>query len=454
MLNLDNTFVLQLLLIVGLYLIYQRLYLIYKLSHDLLFFSLSLIVSFSLWYVLPILLSNCGYIDIFSTSLSIDLTLEKFNKYALFEIYSYYIVLKFYTKISNYRIRTKYRIVSNGKKIKKIERVFIIYSIIGCLLNLFAMKNYSSLNDISNANNGLSFLGIFISSYLSSYYCANIFCFSESTRNKIFILILVVNNLVSVFIGARIYLLFFVWLYVMNKWKYIYMKKYLRFFSPLIVLLISFSLLLPILAEKRADNESSINKSIVVDLALFHMNLKLNSIAYSTVLIEKDGIGYAGMTPYVGSLLKFVPRLLWTEKPTPLSCDGSVEGMPSRRIPRLAGFSNLDESNVGTTAFIVSLWHGWLGYIITILLNVFYLFTITKLFLSNPFFLKAIGIYLLVFPQLISTPNSGDYLLQRLLEIPIYLFLLIVIGAIKVIKNNNSIKEESIYVSTQIKTKI
>ena len=70
------------------------------------------------------------------------------------------------------------------------------------------------------------------------------------------------------------------------------------------------------------------------------------------------------------------------------------------------------------------------------------------------FFLKAIGIYLLVFPQLISTPNSGDYLLQRLLEIPIYLFLLIVIGAIKVIKNNNSIKEESIYVSTQIKTKI
>lgn len=89
----------------------------------------------------------------------------------------------------------------------------------------------------------------------------------------------------------------------------------------------------------------------IAELTLYHLNLKLNSIAYSTTLITRDGEGFAGYEPYVGSLFKYMPRAIWNAKPTPTSYNGTVAGTPSRRIPELLNLGNSEYANVGTSAF-------------------------------------------------------------------------------------------------------
>lgn len=223
-----------------------------------------------------------------------------------------------------------------------------------------------------------------------------------------------------------------------KKWHYIQRRRYLSFFSPLIILLLCASLLLPFLSAKRSDSQlDSSDMKSMAELTLYHLNLKLNSIAYSTTLITRDGEGFAGYEPYVGSLFKYMPRAIWNAKPTPTSYNGTVAGTPSRRIPELLNLGNSEYANVGTSAFLVSLWQGWMFVIISIVINFLYL-RIILIFLVHPsYWLKAIGFNLLFFPQLILTPSFGDNLIQKMLEILILLIFLYLFKIICIKINTN-----------------
>ena len=81
--------------IIGIYLL---LFSLHKSNRVPIFFTLVLLVSFTLWYTLPILLSNCDYWYFFESMVGIEI--EEYNLFAIGEVYFYLLIL-FYTK-NNY----------------------------------------------------------------------------------------------------------------------------------------------------------------------------------------------------------------------------------------------------------------------------------------------------------------------------------------------------------------
>lgn len=183
----------------------------------------------------------------------------------------------------------------------------------------------------------------------------------------IYFVVVIIRRIAFSFLYHIIYFILIIYWWCENIFSDFHMALYYKkmalyttweifiFFSPLVILLLCVSLLLPFLSAKRSGSQldSSDMKSIA-ELTLYHLNLKLNSIAYSTTLITRDGEGFAGYEPYVGSLFKYMPRAIWNAKPTPTSYNGTVAGTPSRRIPELLNLGNSEYANVGTSAFLVS----------------------------------------------------------------------------------------------------
>ncbi len=403
-------------------------------------------VSFSFWYTIPVLLSNIGYWFIFESMVKISI--NEYNLFAIGEISFFILILCIFKYSLKYRIRNIITI-KERPHLRNKELFLIIYSILFLIYNFIFNSNYIKNNDISEAQNGIFVLFYFFASYLTSYFYVNIFLNSSNKRNSLFLALIIIFSVYSVFVaGARIYLIVFIWLYVAKKWKYIREKKKMKLFFPVLILILCISFLLPFLANKRTGNENnSLDWSSVGNLTLFHLNLKLNSIAYSTALITYDGEGFASYKPYIGSLFKYIPRAVWTNKPTPTSYDGTIAGTPSRRIPTLLNFQDVEYANVGVSAFTVSLWQGVFFVLLALLINVIYLRIILALFTNNSYWVKAIGFNLLYFPQLILTPSFGDNLIQKIFEIFILVAFLFLFGILKF----KTIFNENYYVSRRFR---
>jgi len=207
----------------------------------------------------------------------------------------------------------------------------------------------------------------------------------------------------------------------------------LKYSIPALALVIGSLVLLPFLATMRVGDDSLEfdNDNNISELVLYQLNTKTNSIGYSSVLLEDDGIGFAGINPYLGSLMKFFPRAFWKDKPTPTSYNGDVSGTPSRRIPFLLTGTN-GSYNVGVSAGIVSLWQGYFFVVLAILLNVIFLRIIASTLSHDSLLIKAIGLMLFYFPQLIMTPSYGDNIIQKLFDVGFILFILLFSGALKI----------------------
>ncbi|GHT18846.1 hypothetical protein FACS189429_5890 [Bacteroidia bacterium] len=207
------------------------------------------------------------------------------------------------------------------------------------------------------------------------------------------------------------------------------------YFIPVASLTTILLVLLPILASLRSgeDAEESSDIEQTTKLVFNQLNIKLNSVGYTSVLIENDGMGFAGIKPYVGSLFKFFPRSLWKEKPTPTSFNGEISGTPARRIPYLmTGEEGV--YNVGTAPGLVALWHGWHSVILSALLSVMFLWILCKSLSAKSLIVNAIGFMLFYFPQLVMTPATGDNIIQKLLEALIIILLLLFSGVLTMYK--------------------
>lgn len=436
----------QVILLIESILVYWLIYSFRKNKIIPLFLLVVLGVSFTFWYTIPILLSNIGYWFIFESMVKISI--DEYNLYAIGEVSFFIIILCLFKYSLRYKIKNII-FIEERSNLRNKELFLIAYSISFLIYNFIFNSNYVKNNDISEAENGIFILFSFISSYLLSYFYVNIFLASPNNRNSLFLTLIIIFSLYSVFIaGARIYLIVFIWIYIVKKWKYIIQKKRMKFFLPIVALILIFSLLLPFLANKRTGNENtSLDWNSLGNLTLFHLNLKLNSIAYSTALITYDGEGFAGYKPYIGSLFKYIPRAFWEGKPTPTSYDGKITGTPSRHIPSLLNFQDVEHANVGVSAFTVSLWQGLSFVLLALIINVIYLRVVLSLFKNNSYWIKAIGFNLLYFPQLILTPSFGDNLIQKIFEIFILLAFLFLFGIIKFKTSLN----ENYYVSRRFR---
>jgi hypothetical protein len=392
-----------------------------------------LIVSFVLWYILPFLLSVLGYWDIIE--LITGTLFDNYLRNNCFEVWFYVIILmifKFSKKLSFLR---SLHFGDNLQSNKWFLPVIIIFTLVMLVYNFIFRLNYSEVNEIENAEGGIFFVLNVLNNFVQSFIWICIIKRSYPQFLRLFIVIIIAYIFFYVLSGSRIYLLALLWLFLFVSKERILAHKF-RYFVPLTSLVVLFLVLLPILASWRtgeSDDEELNNVKQINQAVLNQLNVKLNAVGYTSVLLDQDGVGFAGTKPYVGSMLKFLPRALWKDKPTPTSYNGDISGTPSRRIPYLLTGEN-GIYNVGVSPGLTALWHGWYSVILSILLSVLLLWILRNTLASESLIMNSVGFSLFYFPQLIMIPSTGDNIIQKLLEMVIILVLLFFTSVLSVYK--------------------
>lgn len=188
-----------------------------------------------------------------------------------------------------------------------------------------------------------------------------------------------------------------------------------------------FLFLMPIavtIAKIRGQGEISFNRIMEVNSQSTPLTgmaadlfTKFNSFSTGLDLIDGYGPGTAGTRPYIGSLLVFLPRFIFPDRPVAGSIDGTIYGTPARLVPQLQQAS--DSKNVGVSPYAISIWHfGWLFggglLIVSGILNLLLL----QYFLSRsgvPY--KILAVYVIKIPTFVGVFNSPDVLLKNGVEI-------------------------------------
>ena len=421
-------------LLIGVIIVLSLLLKIDKGMNTLYIFKEFLLVSFGLWYIIPISLSLLGYWYVFEYI--VDLPLTDYIELACFEVWFYAIILILFSATKRIRIPSLVSFV-DSPNVNKILVPCMIAFVVGLLIYNFLFRfDYLEMNEIENTEGGIYFiLGVFNFFFLS-FLWTSIVKERNGSKYYFFILIILANITYFVLAGYRIYLLAVIWLLYFTLREKILSKK--RYILPLTGAGLGALLLLPMLANIRVGEEDTGagNKEQMVEMVFEHLNIKLNTVAYGSVLVENDGIGFAGTTPYVGSIFKFIPRTIWEDKPTPTSFNSEPSGIPSRRAAYLISGSH-GTYNVGVAPGLISLWHGYYSVVLAILLNVLLLRIIANSLRSKSILMNSIGFSLFYFPQLVMTPAPGDAIIQRLLEILLIFVLLIFSGFLQLTKKEN-----------------
>jgi len=161
---------------------------------------------------------------------------------------------------------------------------------------------------------------------------------------------------------------------------------------------------------------------------------KFDSFSAGFALIKNaGGFGSAGLMPFYGSALVFIPRTIWPERPVAGSADGTIYGHPSRLVPSsIMPFS--DSLNMGVAPLHISLWQlGILGAGLFVVGVAAFLFIINNLLLSQRLVRRTAGIYLLSIPSFHQIITSLDVIIRQLV---IVLFFLVLIELLQAVLTN------------------
>jgi hypothetical protein len=149
--------------------------------------------------------------------------------------------------------------------------------------------------------------------------------------------------------------------------------------------------------------------------AFDHVNLKFDSISSGALLIDRYRSGVAGMRPYTGALLAFVPRRVLPSKPVPGSIDGTIRGTPSRLVAEATLAYDPDTGNVGVSPAAIAMWQfGLLGLVPLIILNVLQLRVINSLLLPPSIATRTLAMFLIGIPAFTGVFSPADLLIMNL----------------------------------------
>lgn len=163
----------------------------------------------------------------------------------------------------------------------------------------------------------------------------------------------------------------------------------------------------------------------------FTLFMKFNSFSSGLDLIDGYGPGSAGIAPYIGSVLIFMPRFIFPDRPVSGSIDGTIYGTPARLVPQL--YMNSLFMNVGVSPFSISVWHfGWLfGAIVLVIAGTLNLLLLQHLLTRRSALYKIIAIYTIQIPTFMGLFNSPDALVKNDVVIAVMsigLFVLLDLG--------------------------
>lgn len=406
-------------------------------------FVLFLFIAFLMWYFVPIVLTisgNTGLIEYLGILLTdyYDLVVKELILYLL-------IIFVFNTSSTRKRIKlsaVKFVENENYKHDKRFLNFTIIFIVVYIIFIVINQMDYLINNQITNQQGGVFQLLTYFAYYFLAYLWITIIYGDSINQRRIAIILVIIYTVVSVLSGSRILLLSLIYLLLFVVSRENNRIKKIRTYTLLGTVFLASVIALPFMSAQRtgADTAVIIKSDNVLNLATEELNVKLNSIAYSVVLLKYDGEDFAGFKPYLGSLAKFVPRFAWKNKPTATSFNEGISGIPSRRFPELLGVDS-ETYNTGTSTYAVATWQmGIITVFITFILNILLFKIINNCFNNSSFYIKSFGFMLLGFPQLTMLPSFGDNIVQKLIEAFVIFILLLSFNYFKLIrKNENSI---------------
>ena len=394
-------------------------------------FVLFLFVAFIMWYFVPIALTISG-ITIVIDFLGVALT--DYCNLAIKELTLYLLILFVFNAISI----KKRIIISKARFIENVnlrhDKLFLNFTFIFLVVYIafigINQMDYTANNDINKQQGGIFQLLTFFSYYFLAYLWILLIYGTQNNQRRIAVILIIAHIAVSVLSGSRILLLSLIYMILFLVSREENSIKRIRAYIVLVVVFLASVIALPFMSAQRSGADVAVitKSDNVWSLVLEELNVKLNSIAYSSVLLKYDGEEFAGFNPYLGSLAKFVPRLLWKDKPTATSFNEDISGIPSRRVPILLDVDS-ESYNTGTSAYAVATWQmGFITVLITFVMNVLMFKLINNSLNNSSFYIKSFGFMLVGFPQLVMLPTYGDNILQKLIEAFVIFVLLIMLN--------------------------
>jgi hypothetical protein len=149
---------------------------------------------------------------------------------------------------------------------------------------------------------------------------------------------------------------------------------------------------------------------------------KFDSFSMGLTLLDRaGGPGAGGVTPYVGSALVFIPRVIWPGRPVAGSSDGTIYGHPTRIVPSVLD-PGYDSFNVGISPLHIAVWQlGYLGALCFVIASTGYILFLNRL-LKADFLSSTLAVFLLSIPSfhmLITSPDAT--VMQLALAVPLLL---------------------------------
>ncbi len=376
------------------------------------FLSYSLLVMFGMWYVFPVLFSMFKW-ELFGLAPYLNtVTYDTYLQYALWDLLFVFIVVAgVRLKIGLGKPRQTRIFGGTFQRDPFIIKVLWIFSFLILLVSILLSRGeYLYRNDVTNDPGIWKALGL-LSTYAVSILIVFI-VFQKKTIGKWFYYgahVVIFTYSVDVLLGgARMYLLAPILICSYLFFFEYQSKKKIPLFLALLLLFYLSVTLLPVVGNIRTGGELNLDRiGKEVRSGNYNWNdvinefaIKLNSTFYGAVLCEADGIGAAGIRPYVNSFLSIIPRFIYPDRPTPRSKDGTIYGYPVR----LAASYLVGETytrNVGVQPSQVALWHGGaIAFALNALFGIFFLVWINRWLNSGLIFAQTVGVLFLSIPTM------------------------------------------------------
>jgi hypothetical protein len=165
--------------------------------------------------------------------------------------------------------------------------------------------------------------------------------------------------------------------------------------------------------DKKSTNSSSdesMRKSENAEVIF----IKLDAFTYGSMLTNVSGYGTGGLMPYVGSLVGFIPRFIWLDKPVAGSTgDGSIYNHPTRLVNKNVGVQS-DSLNVNISPLSITLWQfGFLGFVVFVAAMLLYIRYLNTIMNNSSFLGKTLVIVCFNAPLFSNIIPSPDVILKN-----------------------------------------
>ena len=320
--------------------------------------------------------------------------------------------------------------ISKEQKPTIKKTTFYFFSILYLLMTIYNIFNgkhdYQSSNNLLDASSTV-FTGtiLLINDLMAATFIYLALQIGQKKLKAIAMFLVLLNVFSNVLTGARIGFVSILFIVFFELYKYQTLPgSKVKFKIILASYILIFLLFLGVMGMTGSIGKTRAKQSVSAeDITLVNMDAtnifndlytKFDSIKTGVRLIKGYGAGVAGFTPYWGSILYFVPRFIYPDKPISGSIDNTYYGIPARLVPALIN-ANDTINNVGVSPLAISIWHwGWLaGPIIIWLTGLLNINLLNYLLNKNTLLLKSLGIYIIPIPGFINIFQSPDVVIKH-----------------------------------------